>query len=254
MIVRYRQLAEDEGGQAQPAFQVFLATQQGSGSPLAIFRQTMHAQLAGDLARRLLPEHFGPLTQEVLEATAQHDWGWDESDNRQLARLQEDDPRPFPQVGPDEELPSWQRSLQFADGRPLLTRVLIRRHFCALAHTPKPGHAEFLQREKPQGERLERELGVDPAQLKRWTDALGFCDLVSLYLCSGAKAPAEFPLAHPAEPYAAQARRVVARWRGEELEFSEPVFAGGTGVSAEMLRLDGTSRSVVPERVEWRVR
>ena len=36
--------------------------------------------------------------------------------------------------------------------------------------------------------------------LERWTAALGFCDLVSLYLLSGLRGPEDFPLPIPLRP------------------------------------------------------
>lgn len=253
MIVRYRDQAPPESPRPEPAFQVFLASQSG-GELQAIVLQTMHSQIAGELARGLRPEIFGELPPEVIEAAEKHDLGWAESDDHQLARLAERDPKPFPQVGPTEELPSWERSLRFADAMPLLTRVLIARHFCALASRPTPQHAEFLRRHTARREKLESELALAPETLQRYTDALGFCDLLSLYLCSGVQAPAEFPVAHPAEPYAGQARKLTAKREQDTLRFSEPVFRTETTVRGEILRFDAASRSTTPIAVEWRVR
>jgi Protein of unknown function (DUF3891) len=253
VIVRYRSMVNADQGEPQPAFQVFLASQKGSGTPEVIALQTVHSKLAGDLARALRPEMFGELPSEVIDAAEKHDLGWGESDDRQMARAEKEDPKPFPHVGGGEELPSWQRSLRLADAMPLLTRILISRHFCALANNPSPQHAEFLDGELDHRLELERKLGTSAGDLKRWTDAVGLCDLMSLYLCSGVSRAALFPLAHPAEPYAADAKKITVQRRGNELLFSEPVFREGAHVSAELLQFDPASRRVRPVELTWNV-
>ncbi len=213
----------------------------------------MHSKIAGDLARALLPRHFGPLPSEVLQATSEHDFGWAESDYQQIANIRNEDPRPFLQVSPQVELRSWQRSVCLAHKTPLITRVLISRHFCAIAQRPTQSHAEFLQNETGRRHKMEQQLGVDREQLKRWTDALGFCDLVSLYLCSGVTAPAEFPLAHPAEEYAAQAKKAVAIWEDGTLRFAEALFHPEVLVSGEILSFDSAERVLTPSAIQWRI-
>ncbi len=58
--------------------------------------------------------------------------------------------------------------------------------------------------------------------LDRWTAALGFCDLVSLYLLSGLSREVEFPLAHPASPEAQTAPRVKMQIEGRQASLSPP--------------------------------
>lgn len=219
----------------------------------SIVLQTMHSKIAGDLARALLPQPFGPLPDEVLLAVSEHDLGWAQSDDQQIANILEEDPQPFPRVHPLVELQSWQRSVSCAFEKPLLTQVLIGRHLCAIAQRPTPLHAEFLQSASGRREEIEQQLCVAPEELRRWTDALGFCDLVSLYLCSGVTAPAEFPLAHPAETYAAQARTTVATWNDGTLRFSETLFQPGLLITGEILAFDPTERVLAPRPIEWSI-
>ncbi|MBV8573037.1 MAG: DUF3891 family protein, partial [Acidobacteriaceae bacterium] len=58
--------------------------------------QSRHSILAGDLARCLDERIFGPLPPDVIAAIARHDFGWDDSDERQLKALPDAVPRPFP--------------------------------------------------------------------------------------------------------------------------------------------------------------
>jgi hypothetical protein len=58
--------------------------------------------------------------------------------------------------------------------------------------------------------------------LDRWIAALGFCDLLSLYLCSGSQSAVTLPLAHPEND--ANARNVTLTWTNTSLCLSESVL------------------------------
>ena len=132
----------------------------------------------------------------MIAAIADHDFGWTASDSKQLEALDQHPPRPFPHVSAEDTLPCWIASI--AHGRKLgaLQAVLISRHCCLLG-TGSGKHAGFVACEAAERCAVEAALPYHPAELDRWTAALGFCDLLSLYLCSGSETPVSIPLAHP---------------------------------------------------------
>ena len=243
---------EPEERKVEPAWKVFFSTQQRAASPEAVVLQAAHAALAGELASHLLPEAFGELRPEVIEAATRHDWGWAESDERQIATEPARKLKPFPEMKADE-LPSWRRSLELAEEWAPLTRVLISRHFCALANQPTPQHEEFITTETPRRVAIERTLSFGERDLKRWAGAVGLCDLLSLYLCCGTERPAWFPVAHPADSEAPTARRFTVACHSGELICSEPVFVPGAHVQVETLRLNAAGE-LIPVRTAWILR
>ena len=52
---------------------------------------------------------------------------------------------------------------------------------------------QFIDGEERRRERLSRLESRSPGEIEYWTDALQFCDLLSLYLCCGSQESAEFP-------------------------------------------------------------
>ena len=81
----------------------------------------------------------------------------------------------------------------------LLAGVLTSRHFCLLAPQDNSVHHQFWQEETERRELIETGC-FEFSDLDRFTAALGFCDLLSLLLCSGVEQRAMVPLAHPANP------------------------------------------------------
>lgn len=224
-----------------PMFQAFLETQNHVASPYTMLFQAEHARLSGALAAALSPEAFGPLPPAVVEAIGSHDAGWEESDREQLERAAIASPRPFPALGTEETLPSWERTIGRAFERGELPGILVSRHFGFVGST-EPDRAEFLEGERHRREAVEARLSVPEKNLERWTAAMGFCDVLSLYLCSGCRQPAELPFAHPASPQAKDADRVTLFWQGEEPCFSKPLIEAGTRFTATGYRFDANQK------------
>lgn len=234
----------------RPAFRVFLELQKRPGAPAAVILQPDHSKLAGEIAKALRPEVFGDLPEPVMRAVAEHDFGWRASDEAQLAAIRQHPPRPFPLLSAAESLPAWRESVRRAERESPLEGVVVSRHFCALA-AQDPPHRPFADEENPRREAIEKSLGVAPADLDRFTGAIGFCDLVSLYLCSGAREPAEFPLGHPALPQSRNARKVFLEWSGEQPRFSSPLLAEGATVLLRAIHPDAGG-APSPFTIEWR--
>lgn len=235
----------------QPAADVFMALENRAQPPCAIILQYEHSRVAGDLARSLASNAFGKLPAEVIQAATEHDFGWSKSDLGQMRRLGEVPPRPFPALSAAETQPSWDACI--AHGRSLspLADVLISRHFTTLAGND-PERKEFVESEKARRGRIERDLPYQPVELDRWAGAIGFCDLLSLYLCCGAESDVQFPLAHPASPASKEARKVTLSWAGGTPRFSSTIFKPGNGIALTVRTYDGNGANTAPLTLSWR--
>jgi Protein of unknown function (DUF3891) len=233
-----------------PAARAFVTTQEHVSAPFAIILQTEHARLAGDLAVALSPDLFGELPSEVIEAIRQHDAGWIQNDTSQLEALREREPLTFMDLPPEKSLPAWQSSIQHAASISSLAMTLVSRHFCLLA-TGDPLHKQFREREEQRRRPVEQDLDVSAEELNRWTGALGFCDLLSLYLCSGSKVPVAFPLCHPAAPDADSARKVILSWQENQIIFSSSVIRSPVDLTLNAVLYRGQQRETESSRLHW---
>lgn len=215
------------------AAHVFLESQKRPDGSCGFVTQVAHSHVAGQLARALVADAFGELPPEVAEAAADHDLGWADSDKRQIATLPDPPPKPFPAMRQDE-LASWRRSLELADSGSPLARCLISRHFSALAEQPSLRHEIFLVTETGLRTEIERLRGFRENDLQQWAGAVGFCDLLSLYLCSGLQHTVSFPLTHPAYEDADRAPHVMLQWDGGMPVLSQRLFQPGTTLEIEV--------------------
>jgi Protein of unknown function (DUF3891) len=234
----------------RPASTVFLEREKHITAPYAVVFQREHSQLAGELASALREDIFGELTPDVIGAAGQHDFGWDPSDLSQIESLPQGKLRPFPDLSVGETLPSWRNSLAHAASVSPLVEVLVSRHFCLLG-SGDPGRQDFVNRETERRSKLESTLPFTAADLDRWADAVGFSDLLSLYLCSGCQESVQFPLAHPASPKASEAPKVTLLWRSGSPAFSSPVLKPGTQVSMTVRTYSGEGADLPRQTFSW---
>ncbi len=227
MILRRASSVSHPGSTApQPAWPAFQKTQKEVPLPCFLITQPAHARLAGELATRLLPEAFGDLPKDVLAAIRLHDIGWEEADTGQIRTLAEDhaaQPCSFTDISPEISTEAWRRSIRHAESISSAAAILTSRHFCSLATDSEPHHQAFLEEETDRRRPIEERFGQE-ADLTRWLGALGFCDLLSLTLCSGHDWPVTIPLAHPNMPEARTAKTVTVRCVDGRLEVSPPVL------------------------------
>lgn len=232
------------------ASHVFISTEKSIHPPCVIVLQVDHSRLAGDLARALSSEPFGRFPVEVIEAAAQHDLGWAESDASQMQRLGSTSPRPFPCLSVAETQPAFNACVQHGRSSSPLTDVLISRHFTALAGHDRD-RQPFVTDEISRREKLEAQLPHSTDDLERWADILGFCDLLSLYLCCGVRQTVEFPLAHPASERSKDALKVTLSWSGDKPKFSRPVVKDGAAVTLSGSIYQGTTSRITPIDYTW---
>ncbi|MBV9307998.1 MAG: DUF3891 family protein [Acidobacteriaceae bacterium] len=236
-------------GSPPRAREVVMEIQQQAKPPYGIVLQTVHSQLAGDLLRALRQNVFGAIDDNVAEAGRQHDFGWAASDAEQLKHLGRHQLQGFSIVPDEVEISSWQTSLRRTEDSAPLINVLISRHFCFLSKD-NPLHKKFLQEETRRRGRIEDNLSFSAEDLNRWTAAVGFCDLLSLYLSCGSTEEVQFPLSHPADPAAAHAPTVLLSWKDGSPRFSPPVLKPDT-FRIDTKEYSGNGSELQERRVEW---
>jgi hypothetical protein len=195
-----------ERGRAQrapvPAWDAVLRTQQQPASDWWLVAQPDHAALAGDLAARIRSPQFPKLDTEVVRAIALHDEGWAAFD---LTPSLNGSGRPlsFLEVGLNDFLRAWRDSIARAEQDSPIGGVLVSEHFCRLGRwrlqmvkSPPAEEAAmhaFLVTEAERQRQLSPRQSRTPEEILVLVDVLQFCDLLSLYLCCGARDAVEFP-------------------------------------------------------------
>ena len=230
------------------------AAQRDVRLPCLLVPQPAHAVLAGELAAALLPTAFGELPPEIQRAIQMHDTGWAASDAQQIQRLRSGSgstaaPVSFIAISPQETAEAWTASIDAVEAFSKPGAIIVSRHFSLLAQHDQPHHQRFLQAEKVR----QRKLEGATANLDRWTAALGFCDLVSLYLLSGLSREAEFPLAHPAAAEAQKASRVSMQVDQHHLRFTPAAMRSGGTLTIQALKHPVSSPGARFGTLTWEV-
>ncbi len=196
--------------QREPASEYWLIPQAG------------HAELSGLLAASFRSPLLPPVSREVVEAIAAHDAGWasrEQNAGKPVILLCGDGrPASFLDATPEEFVKAWLESIEHAAGLSPLGGLLVSHHFSRLGQhrlnlqTDSPAATtllrEFLEDEGRRqkrllaesgnsagisGQGLDSEVAALSPEIEALIDLLQFCDLLSLYLCSGARHAAEFP-------------------------------------------------------------
>jgi len=199
-----------------PAWEAVERKQKQTAQEWWLIAQPDHAALSGDLAALVDTPLIPELDDSILHAISVHDSGWARFDGgerdtgRDLeARLH--DPRvdtngrplSFLEIAPADFVIAWEESIQKASEVSQVGGFMVSEHFCRLARSrletrrdPPPDQQrlkDLLAHEtKRRAELQNKELRLEE-QLALLTDVLQFCDLLSLYLCSGADDTVEFP-------------------------------------------------------------
>ncbi len=168
--------------------------QHANASEYWLVPQPAHAALSGDIAAKLRPEIFGPIDATVARCIALHDAGWSAGDAAAIQELRasasslKNCPPSFVDASPDEATSAWTASIETAEKFAPIGGYLGSSHFVRLAGRMRQSAFErFVAREKGRQERLLKLAARPQEQLEKLVDALQFCDLLSLYLCCGAR-------------------------------------------------------------------
>jgi Protein of unknown function (DUF3891) len=204
------------------------------GTLAGCITQSAHAALAARLAATLNPGVFGALPPEVIDAIGRHAAGWAEPDLVALECVGEKQPHSFLAYPAEAAVDAWRKSIREAEARSALAGILTSRHFCLLApRDSDPHHAAFVEQENQRRAPQDATSSTLRTDLDRYTAALGFCDPLSLYLCSGLTGAVRIPLAHPADPAAQHATSVTVSLAEQTLRLNQPAMTSGTVVYAD---------------------
>ena len=199
----------DAGASFVSAWEAIACTQRPPLHKCWMVTQPDHAILAGDLAVAMIAPWLPQLPSDVLRAIAVHDFGWAEPDRQALAYTAQSPgdpaarPRSFLQAAAEEFISAWTASIERAEQISPLSGILVSRHFTRLGQTRAQAGASsadderrlwrFLTDEAQRRRLLEPRQSSTAAQICVLVDVLQLCDLLSLYLCCGARRPVQFP-------------------------------------------------------------
>jgi hypothetical protein len=174
-----------------------------------LIAQPDHARLSGEIAAHFSAPSFPAVDAQIVHAVATHDAGWNlfESDWSRPPRVHRDGrPVSFFEIEPHTFLRAWTASIDRAQEDSPAGAYIVSQHFCwlgefRLERAQDPPLVQeliraFLADERQRQAELADATGVVVAHREQLT-LLQFCDLLSLYLCSGSRQSVEFPQAFP---------------------------------------------------------
>jgi hypothetical protein len=255
MILRSLEPAPATSDEFLPAWRVVEQSQQHPLDRYWMITQPSHAALAGELAAKLtgvdLPNLDGPL----IHAIALHDAGWGMPDAQAIMQsrsVSQSPPKSFIACGVGEFVKAWEKSIDIAASVSAAGGYIVSRHFERIANVSAArvpaGNRQtvdgFLQSEAARQKQLAAKQQCTPKELESLTDVLQFCDLLSLYVCCGARQNVEFP-----EYFGIKARLTV----GEERYSLDPILIEpGTKFSVAAL-LHPATRDASGKEIEIRI-
>jgi len=166
-----------------------------------------------------------------------HDAGWGVLDARAIVRSRsapQQRPESFVEVPATQFLQAWEESIAAAQAVSPAGGYIVSRHFCRIAEPrAKSGNdarqvQQFLDRESQRQKKLMPKQTRGTRELELLADLLQFCDLLSLYICCGARERVVFP------EYFGVRVRLTPEGSGPKLD--PPLLAPGSQFSVAALR------------------
>jgi hypothetical protein len=192
-------------GELMSAWKVVERLQRRTYQSCWMITQPSHAALAGEIAAKLKGGAVPQLEPEVIRAIALHDAGWGMPDAQAVMHSRaasQTAPKSFLQVTVPEFLSAWTQSIEVALSTSPAGGYIVSRHFWRLAEhrlsstadsqRDRSGLQKFVKFESSRQARLVAKQDRTGQELEVLADVLQFCDLLSLYLCSGATDNVEF--------------------------------------------------------------
>jgi hypothetical protein len=250
MVIGWSQAEQQSSNQTSgSAWAQVEAAQRQLRLPCRLIPQPAHAVLAGEIATDLTC--FGQLPPEIIRAIQMHDTGWAASDAHQIQRLRAPNaggqlPVSFITISPREAEEAWTASIEAIAAFSDMGAKVVSRHFTLLAQHDPVQHRRFLNGPKASKSELD-------SDIEAWTAALGFCDLMSLYLVCGLTREVELPLAHPASPRAKNAPRVKIELDREHIRFTPEAAIAGKTWTIHSLRHPVPAHGPRTETMSWTV-
>jgi hypothetical protein len=187
-----------------PAWSVVEQSQRQIADGCWMITQPSHAALAGEFAARITGVNLPNLDAPVIRAIALHDSGWGMPDAQAIMQsrsVNQGCPKSFIACGVGEFVNAWEKSIDVAASVSATGGYIVSRHFerIARAHASKISEGDrqtaesFLQKEAARQAQLAARQEHTREELEALIDVLQFCDLLSLYVCCGARQNVEFP-------------------------------------------------------------
>lgn len=187
-----------------PAWPVIERLQKEKYESCWLVTQPSHAALSGELASRFCGQQVPAPDQQLIRAIALHDAGWGMADAQtiQQSRARKPvQPDSFIEMPVPHFLAAWQKSIETAQSVSPAGGYIVSRHFYRLAEhhiqsvkdtqQDRKKLESFISSESQRQNKLSA--GISFEHLELWTDLLQFCDLLSLYICCGARENVIFP-------------------------------------------------------------
>lgn len=204
MILRPLQPAPPTSTEYLPAWKVIEKIQRQPFESCWMITQPSHAALAGEFAAKMTGTLASKLDSAVIRSIALHDAGWGVPDSQAIMQSRSvgrGAPRSFIDCAVSEFVEAWEKSIDVATSASAAGGYIVSRHFCRIAEsgsaqlaaTDRQRAARFLEHEVARQKQLAAKQERTTEELELLTDVLQFCDLLSLYVCSGARDNAEFP-------------------------------------------------------------
>lgn len=204
MILRPLEAAPAPTEEFLPAWPVIERMQKQKYEGCWMVTQPSHAALAGELASRFCGQQLPAPAPQLIRAIALHDAGWGMTDAQAIQQSRARtgaQPESFIVMPVPHFLAAWQKSIETAQSVSPAGGYIVSRHFYRLAeHRVHSGYdaqqdrrklESFINSESQRQEKLSA--GISSEHLELWTDLLQFCDLLSLYICCGARENVIFP-------------------------------------------------------------
>lgn len=246
MILRPLQPAPPVGNEYMPAWKVIEHTQRQPHESCWMITQPSHAALAGEFAAKLTGTHLPKPDAAFIRAIALHDAGWGVPDAQAIMRSRsagQGSPRSFVDCAVSEFVEAWKKSIDVAESAGPAGGYVVSRHFVRIgeskaAQVPAGDRQRttlFLEHEAVRQKQLAGKQDRSVEELERLADVLQFCDLLSLYVCCGARANAEFP-----EYFGMKVRLIVGTVNDESYKLEPRVIEPGAEFRVAALRHPAT--------------
>ena len=261
MILRPLELPPVASKEFLPAWKTIERLQRQPYDDCWMITQPSHAVLASEFAAKMtgpkLPGVKIPkMDAAIIRAIALHDAGWGVPDAQAIMQsrsVKQSCPRSFIQCSTAEFLEAWEKSIEVAASMDPAGGYMVSRHFARIAEQnaenvlQKDQHrvSSFLKNEAARQKKLSGKQERTIEELELLTDVLQFCDLLSLYVCSGAQENAEFP-----EYFAMKVRLSV---ENDGYKLDPPLIETGTTCNVAALRHPATKEESSRE-IEVRIR
>ena len=205
--------AHHSGDKFVPAWQAVDRIQRRPTEGYWLVTQPDHAHLSGRIAAAFDRQRFPWLTPALIECIGMHDDGWRRFDGEIPHPVPprfdaNGKPLTFVELLPEMSVAAWTASVANAVNLDALGGAVVSRHFLWLAHyrlemgKDTPEDRDRLTRFVASEKNRQAEFASNDAatHLDEALDVLQFCDLLSLYLCSGATDNVEFPQGFGGQP------------------------------------------------------